>query len=404
MNRCHYADRLDIEDGNFVRIVTATDVKDSGKKLDVYKQYENGSCVCRNIYYSYSGYFVAFPDEITSLYGNKNRTCQFIQKLDEWGDCNRMSFASRVLNDNEKNIVIQKYAGFRYMLQKFPVSIEKTFLQLAIWKEHNEIEYVLASGFDKVAMNRAFWRLKEKSKKNIVSFIRDNPKCSYFSLLDIQTVIKHKIGIDEFLRYRRFCFDCKRVSFDVYKYLFKIKKDNIRGLFLYRDYYSLLLQTNHNHEDRYWKYPKNLQEKHDELVVEVEREKALKLKEQLMLKQKDYSMAVKNLSKYAKYIDDYNIYVPQSVDDVKFQADKLHQCLISADYISQVINKSCVLVFIRKNGEPVATVQLLNNDRIGQFYTDELDRNNCLPDESLKNVFNKWLEYKKHCKAVKDIA
>ena len=402
MNKCYYTDRLELENGELVRIVTATAVKDSEKKLDVYKQYENGRCVCRNIYYSYAGYFVAFPGDITSLYSNK--TCQFLQELDDWGECKRISFVSRLLNDDEKDIVIQKYSDFKYILRKFPVSIENTFLQISIWKDHKEIEYVLASGFDKVAMNKMFWRLSEKNKKNIIPFIRNNQEYNFLSLLDIQTIIKHRIDVEEFARYRKFCLGCTRISFDLYKYLFKIGKCDINGVFLYNDYLNLLLQTQHDSECDYWKYPKNLQEKHDELVVEVEKIQELKIKEQLEKKQKDYINVVKKFSRFSKKIDGYDIYVPQTVNDIKFQADKLHQCLVSADYISQVIDKNCVLVFIRKKGEPIATVQLFKDDRIGQFYTNELDRNNCLPDDNLRNVFNKWLEYKKYYKTVKDVA
>lgn len=195
MNKCYYTDRLEIENGELVRIVTAKAVNDSDKKLDVYKQYENGSYVCRNIYYSYAGYLVAFPGDITSLYGNRNKTCQFMQKLDEWAECSKMSFCSRLLNDDEKDIIIKKYSSFKYMLEKFPASIENTFSQIAIWKDHKEIEYVLASGFDKVAMNKMFWRLSEKNKKNIVAFIRNNQEYNFLSLLDIQTIIKHRIDV-----------------------------------------------------------------------------------------------------------------------------------------------------------------------------------------------------------------
>lgn len=405
MNKCYYTDRLEIENGELVRIVTAKAVNDSDKKLDVYKQYENGSYVCRNIYYSYAGYFVAFPGDITSLYGNRNKTCQFMQKLDEWAECSKMSFFSRLLNDDEKDIIIKKYSSFKYMLEKFPASIENTFSQIAIWKDHKEIEYVLASGFDKVAMNKMFWRLSEKNKKNIVAFIRNNQEYNFLSLLDIQTIIKHRIDVEEFARYREFCLvNCKRISFDLYKYLFKIGKCDINGVFLYNDYLNLLSQTQHDSKSDYWQYPKNLQEKHDELVVEVEKIQELKIKEQLEKKQKDYINVVKKLSRFSKKIDGYDIYVPQTVNDIKFQADKLHQCLVSADYISKVINKSCILVFIRKEGEPIATVQLFKDDSIGQFYTNELDRNNCLPDDNLKNVFDKWLEYKKHYKKLKDVA
>lgn len=94
-------------------------------------------------------------------------------------------------------------------------------------------------------------------------------------------------------------------------------------------------------------------------------------------------------------IDGYSVYVPDSVNEIAEQASKLHQCLVQCDYIQQVIDGHCLLVFIRKNGEPVATAEILSGDRIGQFYADELDRNNCLPTEEVRKVFNRWLLWKK---------
>ena len=42
---------------------------------------------------------------------------------------------------------------------------------------------------------------------------------------------------------------------------------------------------------------------------------------------------------------------------------------------------------------PVATAEVKNDGKIGQFYADERDRSNCLPTPEVKAVFEKW--YKK---------
>ena len=115
------------------------------------------------------------------------------------------------------------------------------------------------------------------------------------------------------------------------------------------------------------------------------------IEEELKKKQEAYSKAIKKYLSSGKEIDGYSVYVPDDVLDINYQAEYLHQCLITADYIEKVIDKHCVLVFIRKNKKPVATVELLPRKKIGQFYANELDRKNCLPTEEVKEVFNKWL-------------
>lgn len=399
MTICAYIDRLEVAGNQLVRVVKAISRKDKTKQLDVYKEYENGYCECRNLYYSMFGYRVGFPDEANSLY--RKGYLGFVQKLEDYAKCSKIkSFFSRKISNDEKVVVSDFYPDFKYIFKKTDLTVQETLDVLGIWKNHKEIEYVLASGFKKVALNKSFWKLTEKKKKPVCDFMRKNPLWKNYSLADIQTAIKFKIGLEDFKVYKNFCFMCRTVSYDVYKYLCKIGKDNMGGIFLYRDYKTLLLQTSHNAEDEYWLYPKDLQKKHDELRDEVERIKELEEIKNLKKKQNDYKKVVENLFKFKTEIDGYSVYVPETVEDIKLQAEKLHQCLIQCDYVSQVIKKSCVLVFIRKDNEPIATVQLLNGDKIGQFYANELDRDNCLPTDEVREVFNKWLEYKNKKKKV----
>lgn len=394
MTICDYKDRIEVEGGKLVRIVRAVSKKDSEKMLDIYKEYEDGSCVCRNLYYSMYGYRVGFPDEVNSLYHNHGLT--FIQRLDEYGECKPIkSFGSRKLTESEKNAIARKYHGFVYVMNKWRGTIENVFPALNLWKEHGEIEFLLAAGFEKIALNKAFWKLTEKKRKEIVMYLRKTGRKD-FSLIDIQTILKHKISDDEFSDYKSFCFHYRKVGYELYKYLVKIGRADIMGIMLYRDYHNMLLQTAHDANDVYWKFPKDLQKKHDEIRDEVARLRAFAEAERLKKKQNDYFGAVEKWLGLRLESGGYCVRVPATVEEISYHAEKLHQCLVTGDYISKVIRKECVLVFVTKGSEPVATAQILKGNKIGQFYADELDRSNCLPTEEVREVMNKWIEWKKN--------
>ena len=154
MTICNFTDRLELVDNQLCRIVRG-EAKKTYKVLDVYREFENGKAECRNLYYSMYGYRVGFPDEINSYY--KNSCCTFIQKLDEYGECNKIKkFYSFPIGQREKSLIVSKYPDFKYVLKKYDDTITNTMQALNIWKEHKEVEYILASGFVKVALNKAF--------------------------------------------------------------------------------------------------------------------------------------------------------------------------------------------------------------------------------------------------------
>ena len=398
MNICTYTDRLEIENGNLVRILKAIPKakKMGGRELDIYKEYESGATFCRNVYYNYmGGYRVAFPNEKTSLY--KEGYCSFIQELEDYGKCDIPAFfyCSRDPNEEEKQLIISLYPDFKYVLKKWNGTIAKTLRLLRLWKEHKEIEFMLAAGYEEVAFNKAFWKLSDKKKKEIIGFLKQNPEYKNRKLTTIQTVIKYSLTSQDLEEYEMFC-DCNgKIRYDVFRYLEKAGLADWSGVQLYRDYYNLLKQTNHKKTDNYWLFPNNLAQKHNQLLKEVEQINLVKDIEKLKPKQAMYLKAVKKLLKYNMEIDGYSVYIPSSVEDISYQARVLHQCLIQCDYVSKVINKECVLVFIKRNGIPIATAQLLKGNKIGQFYANELDRNNCLPSPEVKAVMNKWIEMKK---------
>jgi len=112
-------------------------------------------------------------------------------------------------------------------------------------------------------------------------------------------------------------------------------------------------------------------------------------------KEAAYKKTVKKLFKLKAKIGGYDVFVPETIDEIERQADALNQCLIYCDYVQKVIDKKCVLVFVQKDGVPVATAELLSRNRIGQFYADEADRDDCLPPEDVVNAVKEWIKRKK---------
>jgi len=386
MYQCNYTDKICIVNDKLCRVITAQ-AKRRGcehKILDVYREFETGEAECRHLYYSmYSGYRVCFPAD-KDIYGN-------ICELDSFGNCKPLKcFPYRYLIEEEIELITSLYPDFKYTLNKWQAMTNNVFIALNIWKEHKEIEFLLAAGWEYIALNKNFWRYSEKKRKEIVAFLRTaDERLKKYSLADVLVIMNNNISFEEFKAYID-CYYHSRLSYKAFIYLQKKGLLTYSGVSLYSDYKILLRHSNHKGD--YWLFPKDLQKKHDELREEVAKIEELKEAEKLKKKQKDYIKAIKDWKKSGKLIDGFSIYVPDDVLDIQFQAKYLHQCLISCDYISKVIKKDCVLVFIRKGEKPVATVELLKGNKIGQFYGNELDRSNCLPSKKVREVFNKWLE------------
>ena len=78
------------------------------------------------------------------------------------------------------------------------------------------------------------------------------------------------------------------------------------------------------------------------------------------------------------------------------QAKALHQCIVRCSYYKKMANQEEILVFIQKDGIPVATAELFAKNRIGQFYADEHSGTpeGSKPSEEVQHVFTTWLRDK----------
>ena len=82
-------------------------------------------------------------------------------------------------------------------------------------------------------------------------------------------------------------------------------------------------------------------------------------------------------------------------EEIEVEARKLAEKKRLAAY-KKMANQEEILVFIQKDGIPVATAELFAKNRIGQFYADEHSGTpeGSKPSEEVQHVFTTWLRDK----------
>lgn len=394
MHRFLKEDRITIERGLIVRIVNARPVgNEIHEDVDVYKETETGMEYVRNLMMSiYCGYMVDFPDENFS--GKRRNT-------DRWStpsvNIGKTVFDTDFyLSDSERSLILSKYPDFKWVLAKWDGTKSQIMKVLQIWRKHKEIEFPLSLGYYGIAINKNFYK---SGNKDVIRYLVKNKPSQSISLVDIQMILRRGIDEKELDKYKSFCWCVNRkVAYDEFKYLEKIDMADSRGYEIYSDYKKMAKNAGHNMKDAYWLYPKNLHDAHKKVMKEMERIKKMQMRAQKEKEKKEreeknrqYMERIKNYTRLNSVIGGYSIYVPETTEDWLVQAKSLHQCIVAADYMGKVADGKCLIVFIRKEGKPIATAEVHKNGTLGQFYADELDRNDCLPKEDVMVAMNKWL-------------
>lgn len=163
----------------------------------------------------------------------------------------------------------------------------------------------------------------------------------------------------------------------------------------YSDYLRMAKGVGHDIKDPYWKIPYDLKKFHDKVFAENKAIKAANKKD----KELKMRMLLGDMLKFNTEIDGYQIFIPTDYATITKQCDVLYQCLLRCNYDEKVLSQDIILVFIRKEGVPIATAEVFYNKKVGQFYADEHDHNNCTPTKEVNDVFYKWLETFKPKKA-----
>jgi len=376
--KCDYTARIVRKGKKFEMIVRAHPRKDAGRQIDIARFKEDGSQLNRNMYFTYMGGYTVYMDELEKW---SKPWVNF-----RWNYCTSNGPCYCV--NPEK--ICEIYPMFKYILQKinrFRFTALEMWKIFILWKKHPKIEFLLAQGYYNIALNENFWKMSEKKKKEIFSFISQNEPANY-TLLEIQQRLKLKITSEEWAKWQSFRPKGHTVPYDVYKFT----QGDYHFWYTYNDYLSMMKKDFPERlNDDYWLYPNDLKERHDKMVEEAEAKKILQDKEKRLKKQLAYSKAIEGLEKLKVKDGDVEVFVPEKIEDIELQAKKLNQCLVSCDYIQSVIDGKCVLVFVRKAGEPIATAEILGRSRIGQFYGDE-EAEDIYPPQFAKKALNQWLK------------
>lgn len=394
MYRCIFEERIELEQGKLVRI---TNARWNGKRygsgnMDVFKLYEDGRKCCRNLCFCIiGGYMLEEIEDPDEVWCEPRIECKsFVEGF------------GNIIDDEEVQLIKDKYPDFRWMLDKcrnYCGSIAFIWEALAAWKLWPECERLVNGGFYKLAMSSGFAKLPYLQQQKIAEWLKRNPGSDY-GLGKIQTMMSKNLTSEEYdLMKRRVSMDCiKYFGTQVKKGLFETLLKTSR---IYDDYIIMAKSLNHDTESDYWKFPNDLVKAHEKVLDENARKEAARQKE----KMSRYRRAVERFLPKKLDYEGLTVYVPENYETIDGHARALHQCLTYTDYIGKVSDGKCLLVFIKCGDTPKATAEILPDGKVGQFYGDEKDRDNCQPGEAEKRAMDVWMKtFKPRIRKVKEAA
>ena len=120
----------------------------------------------------------------------------------------------------------------------------------------------------------------------------------------------------------------------------------------YHDYLQMAAGLGYNMKDEWVLYPKNLKERHDQLIKEQ------KEKEEQLKKQKDdekdesFRSTIKEYgwNRYEMETEDLLIRLPEYVHEIREEGNAQHHCV--ATYMDRMVAGETCILFIRKKEEP----------------------------------------------------
>ena len=401
MIRATFDDRISIENGKIVRIVTASWPKtkrhDEGS-VDVYKITDDGKEYCKHLAFCmYSGYMVddRFLDD------------------EEWDEpiINLHAFRNGYtddLTDADKEKMIIRYPEFKWTLQKFGASSKAIAMKLLMaWKKNPKVELLVNARLFNLYLEKNFAKMSPEKQKKILAFIRENEKSKYWPLQKILFVMQKKgteRDYEDWIGYRD--RNGKMIEYKWFKkyrkHLFSKHWSNMALLDFYKDYLWMAKNVGHDINDEYWKYPKDIKKAHDKVMNEyntimearrIEEKKEKNRRERN--KKKHFEKVVAHLSKSIIRKNGLVVRVPKNFKEIRQQANALHQCLVRMDYYGMMAERELLLVFISDGkGNPVATAEITPSMKVGQFYANQeiYDFEQMKPSKAAHEALNKWME------------
>lgn len=398
MIRCIFEDRLELIGGHVARVVNASwsENRRRGIKegnMDIFREYDDGREEVRNLAYSCMGGYLLY-DTVPERW---SKPCINVLALKVPEVSSNKIFTN--ISAEERNMVEQAHPGFRWFMAKIldrrpGVTCCEVFEYLKAWLLWPECERLYNAELYKLCTSRAFAQATYREQVRIAAYLKAHPEIKDPGLGEIRQIMKNGWSQDEYNVVKRYHIDDAMLRYlkaQLRKGTIFREEYSLEALYgIYSDYFQMAKECGHDMADAYWKYPSDLRKAHEKVMKESASQKAARLLE----KQKKYAAAVKKF--VGKVLKDGNldVFVPGEVKDISEQATVLHQCLVSADYIGKVIDRDCLLVFIRQQGKPVATAELDRNGKVVQFYGDESvhDYDLMKPSAESEEALDAWLK------------
>lgn len=382
--KCIFEDRIEVEDGRLVRIVNARWGSKSVKpgNLDVFKHYEDGECLCRNLDFHYiAGYSVYVEDGV-----------------EEWGkpwmDCKAFTDErSFPMTGSDAEKFKSRHPGFRWMLDKLmsahrDLTKAKAFKFLNAWKLWPECERLLSGGYEKLCLSEDFAKAPYLKQKEMFTYLQHHSEIQNPGYGELQIIMKHGITQETYRLCKQFKTGVETVDY-YRKQRNKLKwnrdLEEINGT--YRDYIRIAKDNGHDVEDPYWKWPNDLKKAHDKVVYEADEIRKVKAME----KENEYRKAIEKYIGKEVNAGKITVHVAGSIDEWERQAKALNQCIMYGGYMDDMMAGKCLLLFVLCDGEPMATTEIDRKGKIVQFYADQ-QSDDMTPTPEAYAAVKQWLK------------
>lgn len=295
------------------------------------------------------------------------------------------------ITKKEVKLILKKYPKFSYVLKKLNNQWRGksyVFFLLYSWLLNPYTEFLVERNLYNLIGDKNFNRLSNRNKKAVLKEIEKKPELKFETLKYIQLMKKYNLTHGEVSDYFNVKLHyCKSLTLKDMKYLQENEDINV---IKYSDYLEMLPRAFKNPKDEYWRHPKDFDFLHERLVRMVTNIEEKNRSKADGDRAREFYTYGKTFRKLPKEIEGYEIYVPTLIEDLREHAKNLAQCLVSCSYDKKMAERRCILIFIKKKGESVATVELNNQLETVQFYADEHNRAECHPNADVKKAFETW--------------
>lgn len=342
---------------------------------EVVKEYLDRVLVSGSLYFTQmAGYKVIFRDD------QKTRYNAYSPSMDDtFYETNNMWRPNMSANFLDKAKDVEKILKIYIPHFIFNYGTDDIMEYARRYKQFSEIELLAKNGFGYLYKDRRIFKLKPEKKKKLISWLVKNKQYVSNHLPNYQYIsesIRKGLNGDELDMER--CIDEYQKQFkengfnysrnecqEVYKYLNHPKVVQLLGLHSYIDYLKMSKKVNRNIDDRGVRFPRDLRKQHDDLVKLINVEKN-RITDQALAEIK------KALIKYELSYKGLQIIIPESQEDLIRLGNELKNCVGTCGYGEKMANGNCIILEIRKEGEPIECCELKVNEEKTKLTINQL--------------------------------